>query len=77
MYSTLQLVSTRKETAEEDDSPVCRCALFLSDDMWSQRTVTKWPESGVGSHPVSSALLVSHCQTGSECWSLSTEGQQH
>ena len=77
MYSTLQLVSTRKEMAEEDNSPVCLCAPFFSDDMWSQRTVTKWPESGTGSHSVSSALLLSHCQTGSKCWSLSTKGQQH
>lgn len=63
-----------------EDSPVltCVCALtlFFADDMWSQRTVIKWSESGAGSQSVSSALLVSHCQTGSKCRGLSSEAQQ-
>ncbi len=52
------------------------CSLF-PDDMWSQRAVIKWPESGASSQSVSSALLLSHCQTGSKCRGLGTEGQQH
>lgn len=52
------------------------CSLF-PDDMWPQRAVIKWPKSGAGSQSVSSALLLSHSQTGIQCWGLSTEGQQH
>lgn len=55
---------------------MCVLTLFVADDMWSQRTVIKWPESGAGSQSVSSALLVSHCQTGSKCRGLSSEAQQ-
>lgn len=55
---------------------VCIYAYFFADDMWSQRTLTKWPESGASSQSVSSSLLVSHCQTGSKCWGLDSKEQQ-
>lgn len=53
------------------------CLFVFSDDMWAQRAVIKWSQSGASSQSVSSALLLSHSQTGSQCRCLTTQGQQH
>lgn len=54
----------------------CIYAYFSADDLWSQRAVIKWPESGSSRQSVSSSLFVHHSQTGSECWGLDSKEQQ-
>lgn len=54
----------------------CIYAYFSADDLWSQRAVIKWPESGSSRQSVSSSLFVHHSQTGSECRGLDSKEQQ-
>lgn len=51
-------------------------AVMFPDDVRTQRAVVKRPESGPGHGFVSSALLLSHHQSGSQCGSLCTQRQQ-
>lgn len=51
-------------------------AHFFTDDLWSQRAIIKWPESGTSRQSVSPSLFVPHSQTGSECRGLDSKEQQ-